>query len=315
MRYILRADASPSIGAGHVMRSSVIAEELISQGKKVVFVGEITDLSWVKRRIYNLGFSQILSDTNDLIPDPNHDVLILDSYTVALHDRFIRKTNWKAIVAICDEFSPLYKSDLVIQLGFLEEAKGHFSIKTLSGPRYIPIRQTIKKNLIVKNSDVLRILVVGGGANTFDFSIAIASVLENIPITFEATIFADLQGSKCFDSRFIFTPIGEIYDESSQTADLAFTTAGTSSFELIAQGVPIGIGLAVKNQEQYYTQLSKLDLAAPIGEFVNGEWDLDTKAIIELVNSKELRMKLIAKSAGLIDFGGGRRIVEEILKL
>ena len=44
MRYVLRADASKILGAGHVMRSSAIAEELITQGAEVVFVGEISDL-------------------------------------------------------------------------------------------------------------------------------------------------------------------------------------------------------------------------------------------------------------------------------
>jgi spore coat polysaccharide biosynthesis predicted glycosyltransferase SpsG len=140
-------------------------------------------------------------------------------------------------------------------------------------------------------------------------------VLENTPAAFEANVFTDSEVTKCFDNRFIITPIGEVYDELIQSADLAFTTAGTSSFELIAQGIPIGIGCAVKNQEQYYTQLSDLDLAAPIGKFENGEWKLDSETVSNLVNSEELRRRLISKSTGLIDFGGAKRIVEEILQL
>ena len=49
MRYVLRADASESIGAGHVMRSSAIAEELIARGENVVFVGYDWDLIDVSR--------------------------------------------------------------------------------------------------------------------------------------------------------------------------------------------------------------------------------------------------------------------------
>ena len=59
MRYVLRADASQSIGAGHVMRSSAIAEELIAKGKQVIFVGQITDLPWVEERIASLGFAHV----------------------------------------------------------------------------------------------------------------------------------------------------------------------------------------------------------------------------------------------------------------
>ena len=315
MRYILRADASPLIGSGHVMRSSVIAEELISRGNKVIFLGEITELPWVTKRINGLGFSQILSDSNNLVSDPNSDVLILDSYTVATQDEFIQKLKWKAIVTIRDEYSPLYNSDLIIQLGLVKKAMGKLNVKTLYGPKYIPIRQTIKKNIKVKENDVLQILVVGGGANTFDFSLAIAHALKNIQVTFEANIFTDSEVPRDFDNRFSFIPNGDTYDELTQSADLAFTTAGMSCLELIAQGVPIGIGCAVKNQAQYYMQLSSLDLAAPIGEFENRKWKLDAETISNLVNSKEHRKNLLSKSIGLIDFGGGKRIVEEILKL
>ena len=62
MRYVLRADASQTIGAGHVMRSSAIAEELIARGKEVLFIGKISNLPWVENRISGLGFTEIHSE-------------------------------------------------------------------------------------------------------------------------------------------------------------------------------------------------------------------------------------------------------------
>ena len=41
MRFVIRADAYRMSGAGHVMRSSVIAEELIDRGYEVYFVGNV----------------------------------------------------------------------------------------------------------------------------------------------------------------------------------------------------------------------------------------------------------------------------------
>ena len=67
MRYVLRADASHSIGAGQVMRSSAIAEELIAQGEDVVFVGQISDLPWVEERIRSLGFVLVHNEANEFI--------------------------------------------------------------------------------------------------------------------------------------------------------------------------------------------------------------------------------------------------------
>ena len=59
MRFVFRADASIEIGAGHVMRSSAIAEEAISQGIECVFVGSILDMDWLTDRIRGLGFFEV----------------------------------------------------------------------------------------------------------------------------------------------------------------------------------------------------------------------------------------------------------------
>lgn len=315
MRYILRADASPLIGAGHVMRSSVIAEELIAQGMEVVFLGKISGLPWVSKRIDTLGFSKVLDTSENLISDPKSDVLILDSYTLPLDDVFIQQKNWKAIVAILDEFSPSYISDLRIQLSLNCETNRKFKTKTLFGPKYIPIRKPLKENSKLEENDPLKILVVGGGANTFDFSITIAYALEKISTIFNANILTESIVPKSFDSRFFFTRIGEIYDELTLSADLAFTTASTVCLELIAHGVPIGIGCAVENQEQFYRELSGLKIAAPIGQYVSGEWRIHAETISNLVDSKTLRRELHSNAEGVIDFEGGKRIVKEILKL
>ena len=94
MRYVVRADASPSIGAGHVMRSSAIAEELIARGELVVFVGQIENLPWVKARVVNLGFAEICNNPSEFAPKHDSDILILDSYEISTDDSFIDFNNW-----------------------------------------------------------------------------------------------------------------------------------------------------------------------------------------------------------------------------
>ena len=83
MGYVLPADASPTIGSGHVMRSSAIAEELIARGEKVVFVGQISNLLWVTERIMDLGFIEIYNNPLDFTSKSDTDVLILDSYEIS----------------------------------------------------------------------------------------------------------------------------------------------------------------------------------------------------------------------------------------
>ena len=106
MRFVFRADASMSIGAGHVMRSSAIAEEAISRGVPCLFVGKISELDWVRERIRGLGFIQVLENSSEFIPDENEDILIIDSYEIPTDDVFVQLRNWSKVVSIFDELTP-----------------------------------------------------------------------------------------------------------------------------------------------------------------------------------------------------------------
>ena len=91
MRFVFRADASIEIGAGHVMRSSAIAEEAISQGIECVFVGSILDMDWLTDRIRGLGFFEVV-EPQEFRSSKNSDVLVLDSYTVDPNNAFLEKS-------------------------------------------------------------------------------------------------------------------------------------------------------------------------------------------------------------------------------
>lgn len=145
MRYILRADASHSTGAGHVMRSSAIAEELIARGEVVIFIGQISDLLWVKERIATLGFTQIFSEASDFIPKSESDVLLLDSYEIDIDDAFIAPENWLHIVVIVDELTPNYRCTLRIHTGLDSSWVGNSKVPILAGPKYIPFRSSLSK--------------------------------------------------------------------------------------------------------------------------------------------------------------------------
>jgi len=51
-----RADATPAIGAGHVMRLSVLAAAWQAGGGEVAWYGEVT-IPFVERRLTDLGIS------------------------------------------------------------------------------------------------------------------------------------------------------------------------------------------------------------------------------------------------------------------
>jgi spore coat polysaccharide biosynthesis predicted glycosyltransferase SpsG len=312
----MRADSSPKIGSGHVMRLSAIAEELITRGETVIFVGQLAELPWLATRIHTLGFSQILQSSTEYVPDPALDILILDSYNLPVGDDFIQPNNWRRVVTISDEATPSYLANLVIHPGISENWVPAQDVKFLAGPKYIPFRKSITKfKSFSVNSDRLEILVIGGGADPFNFVEAVAKSLAGIQGHFHANLFSNDNSLVKLDSRFTCVPIGPELDVYANSAELVFTTASTTSLEFIARETALGIGCAVDNQQVYYKSLVRAGVATPIGQFSQSKWNINNEKMSEIIHSKELREKLVNNSLGVLDLHGSTRIVDEILKI
>jgi spore coat polysaccharide biosynthesis predicted glycosyltransferase SpsG len=314
----MRADASRSIGAGHVMRSSAIAEELITRGEDVVFIGQISNLPWVEERIASLGFSRIYNQSSDYSPNSETDVLILDSYEIDIHATFILLENWLHVIVIADALTPNYRCTLRIHPGVDSDWVGDSLTPILAGPKYIPFRSSLSKNLHVVNQvpHKLRIAVVAGGSDPYGLVQEITRILAKIPEQFEVYLFSNSNFASALDSRFLLFEVGKKLDVLTKDVDLVLTTASTSSLEFLARGLCVGIACAVENQEQNYISLSKLGVAAKLGvRNTDNCWELDESMISSLVTSSKLRSELVARAEGLFDFKGSSRIVDAITSL
>lgn len=313
MRLVFRADASGQLGSGHVMRLSAIAEEAIGRGIESIFVGHIQEVDWLQERIDRIGFSQTT------IPENFHsrnefDILVLDSYDIDLKEGFIQPAGWKKIVVIADDLTPEYLADLIIHPG-LEDSwfKGDRST-FLSGPKYMPLRKNIRK---IENRcrDVLKkIVVFGGGTDPFGFAEQMAKVLRDEP-GFESVIFFSDTNKRIesLDPRYITNDFGPHLDSEIDSADLIFTTASTSSLEVLARGLPLGVSCATENQLGYFKSLDNLGIATVIGERITtGNWELDINAIRALISKPELRDKQVVRASGLVDLHGASRVLDAI---
>lgn len=313
MRIVLRADASNSIGTGHVMRSLAILEELRARNVKLVFIGKIQDSDWLATKVNDFGFDEILNNENDFAPSFKSDILLLDSYTVSVDNPFITNPYWKKIVILCDELTPDYFGDLYIHPGLEADWFKFTDRKILFGTNYIPLRKTIKKK--TKLDSAFRIIVLGGGTNPYNFVEDVAAILNQSSADFEAVCFTPTELKVKLDSRFTKLLTGLDLDNYANNADLAFTTASTTGLEFIAREIACGVACAVDNQKQYYDVLAKQEVAYPIGTIKNSVWNLDGAAILSLVDSQGLRKRLVERCRDFIDLNGSARIVDEILKL
>ena len=316
MRLVFRVDASSIIGTGHVMRCSAIIEEAIARGVTCVVIGQLGGLNWLEERLISIGALHY-EDEKFFNVAKGKDVLVIDSYDISTSNEFIQPKYWKSVVSIADDVTPKYLASLVIHPGIDEFWKEGPDFRLLTGPKFVPFRKSIKKTLRDKNSPVRKIVSFAGGIDRFDLALSLAKLLKKYKDFDEAVFFSTSESHiASLDSRFVVRSFGPLLDAELENADLVFTTASTSSLEIIAREIPVGICFSVDNQISYFDSLVKKQVAFGIGN-LNSEknWELDQAAIERLINDSNLRDQLSDNSRDFLDLLGSQRLVNEILKL
>lgn len=317
MRFVFRADASQTVGAGHVMRLSAIAEEAINRGIQCTFIGKIHGVPWLENRILGLGFEKVIFDEAEFDPHETEDILILDTYYLPVDHPFLQRTNWRQIVVLTDPETPKYYADLYIHAGLNATWFDSTGKKFVFGPEWVPFRKSISRIELPLQKVTRNISVFAGGTDPTNFALAMAKVLVNIQEFKSAFFFTqNVEQIEKFDVRFQALPFGSKLDLCITDSQLVFTTASTSSLEVIARGIPVGIACVINNQEENYRVLGDLKLATRIGYRSNDKEDyLDELAIRDLVRSRESQLTLVRQSDKILDFKGSSRIVDAVLAL
>lgn len=317
MRMVFRADASQQIGAGHAMRLAAIAEEAISRGIDCCFVGEIGEVNWLHSYIHKVGFSQILDPEAMPAVMGEDSVLLIDSYEIPVNEQSLNSENWNCIVAITDALTPEYEADLVIRPGLIDESSAHPNPSILSGPRVIPFRKAIGRHDNFSFSNSPRLLIFGGGTDRFGMAPRIANILRHIQEFQKASfIYHDSQEIVKMDSRFEVFPFGLKLDSMIERADIVITSASTSSFEVLARGIPTGIIRLVDNQDENFQALGDAGLVTRVGKRDdNGGWVFFEKDLNKLISDTQYRKVLSQKNREVFDLEGSSRILDRIISM
>ena len=317
MRIVFRADATPQIGAGHVMRLCAIAEEAIEMGFECFFVGSIHDIEWLRDHVDKLGFSQVVKPEQICTVINNQSVLVIDSYHIRVDDFSLNPRNWKLIVSISDAKTPAYISDLVVAPAM---DSGEIKLKSsnfLFGPEYIPFRKSIIKSERISTSTNPRLLVFGGGTDHFGMAPEVARLIRQKYNYREANfIYHHQLEIESMDSRFKVLPFGTNLDSIINESDVVITSASTSSYEILARGIPTGIIRLVGNQDNNFKALHEANLVSLIGNRSDdGGWNFSLTNLEKLILDTDYRQALRERSLKVFDFEGSSRILEKISEL
>lgn len=294
------------------MRSSAIAEEMISRGLQTIFVGQVSNMPWLEDYVKKLGYLEVYSDSKEFKSNPTTDTLIIDSYSISAEDQFIQPENWVAVVNIFDQFTPQYKSQLRIHPGFEDNWELIPGTPILYGAKFIPLRTGIYKK---KNSldSKLAITITAGGSDSNNFVGAVTEILSTSKIDFQATVYTNRNLLSVLDDRFQVKKLGRDFDVTMSQTDLAFTTASTTCLEFLATGAAVAVGCSIENQAPNYIKLGQLGVVSQIGKCSDEYWQLKSHLILELTSSESLRSNLKEKAENFIDLNGASRIVDAIV--
>jgi spore coat polysaccharide biosynthesis predicted glycosyltransferase SpsG len=298
------------------MRCSAIIEEVVSRDIECVVVGTLGGLEWLETRLKKIGALHFEDQDNFEIVK-GEDILIIDSYNLPIDESFLQDKHWRLVVSVADEVTPNYNANLIVHPGIDSISSHQNSRKIITGKDYIPLRKSITKSKNSVKDWVDNIIIFGGGSDKYNFARAMASGLANMPGFSRAVFISDSQREiESMDSRFKVNFFGPDLDTELENADLVFTTASTSSLEIIAREIPLGICCVADNQKSYFDALTDLEIAAGIGEYSSGDvWELNWVMISELISDSSFRRMILKKSKGYLDLLGSQRIVDEILGL
>lgn len=299
------------------MRLAAIAEEAIFRGIDCYFVGEIGEVKWLHSYIHSVGFSQILAPRAIGAAMGKDSVLLIDSYEIPVDEPSLKSENWNCIISITDALTPEYGADLVIRPGLIDKRSEYQYPNILSGPKVIPLRKAIGRRDNFSFSNSPRLLIFGGGTDYLGMAPRIADVIRHYQDFQKATfIYHDSQEIEIMDSRFEVSPFGLALDSMIAKADIVITSASTSSFEVLARGIPTGIIRLVENQDENFQLLDDAGLVTQVGKRDDsGGWIFFENKIKKLLSDAEYRKGLSQKNLEVFDFQGCSIILDEIISM
>jgi UDP-2,4-diacetamido-2,4,6-trideoxy-beta-L-altropyranose hydrolase len=342
--FVFFANASSSIGAGHVMRLFALAQACCRKDIKVSFASYECP-EYLLAMLSQEGFGIITLPANFTLNNLeafNANVIVVDDYHLSDEQWQYFKNTKALLVNIDDEINnKALISDIIInpaatakQITYNKRAP---QARLCLGPEYTLLRHEFVEQHFIDIEQRKRILITLGGADVKNMSLALAQGLIQKPLD-KAEIFVLLGGLHSQALAPLQTLASQhnnlfIIENSQQVAELmmqsglAITAAGGTLGELACVGTPSIALVSVDNQKAALssTHSTPWFIAHDVRSFIAEELSPSDVAhnaqIIDEITAQahELwrdlckRKHMSTQARQLIDGRGCDRIVEQIL--
>lgn len=336
---IVRADASPRIGMGHIGRCCSISQAFHMRGWNVIFctandyANEFIKKFGFMTHVMNTDYSNVLTEKtkfDEFLKQNNADLVLVDSYYI--DDEYL---TW--IQSICPVMfiDGLYRcrANLFSVLNYnagasIDEYSVRFSgLDTLQliGLKYIPLRAEFRNGSTrVLDPKIKHLLITTGATDKYEM---VPFLLKKFidSSSFAKDVIIDVVIGKFFDnvneikrishqsSNIVLHYDVENMTELMSVSDVCISAAGTTVYELLSQGVP-SIIFGFNEVQESVKRLEPSIIWS--GNLFNTEKNTVVEQIVlntlELVKDDKRRADLTRNAIELVDGQGVFRIVDQV---
>ncbi|AKF06992.1 N-Acetylneuraminate cytidylyltransferase [Sandaracinus amylolyticus] len=326
---VVRADAGPRIGVGHVLRSLALAQAWQERGGRVVFL--TSSPPRVAERLARehvqvigtrgTGDGDELKETMRNLGEIAPRAVVVDGYHIGSpYADELARAGHRTLVIDDDGSREAIASDVLNQ-----NLHGHESLyprasgAVLAGARFAMLRREF---LSSPRSDRIhperasRALVTFGGADPARLTTRAIELLASISpdLTITALVGAANPDATLLAARSTTDPGVETLVDPPDVpvrlarADLAIAASGSTTWELAYLGTPTALVSTAPNQEPVLRSAARLGIAHALGSAEQFGSSEVRAALAHLVASRAARVELAQRGQELIDGEGAARV-------
>jgi UDP-2,4-diacetamido-2,4,6-trideoxy-beta-L-altropyranose hydrolase len=319
MQLVIRADASPAIGTGHVMRCLALAQAWEDLGGTVEWVTNTTGALRERLGLRNGAAG---------IPYAAGGAYVLDGYHFGADEQRAARQRFRPVLVIDDlADQPFYHADLLLnqnlhahELSYRAEPHA----RLLAGPRYALLRREFRRWKGWERrieSAVRRILVTMGGGDPGNVTLRVLEALALCDLEEVEVVILAGAANPHLDSlrEWVQGRAGYRLEAAVEDvaplmawADCAVTAAGSTCWETCFMGLPSAVVTLADNQAPVAESLAANGVALGLGWHT----DLSPAAVAAAITASLLPMKCrrTMSQAGrdLVDGDGALRVAEAI---
>ena len=271
-----RFEASTDSGAGHAIRSGVIADELLENGWDCRIVTSKNTYDFIPKLER---FKRVNPDLFYASP-VQCDLFVIDNYNLDIkYERYFR-TFAKKIMVIDDLANRKHDCDILLDQTFGRDASDYKTLvpencQILVGSDYVLLRKdfrALREKALEKRArttQIKRILISMGGSDPENHTRKALQELKNlgykgaidIVLGFQPTHLDSINHYIKALSNDCMIHIDADMPNLTYTADLAIGAAGSSVWERCCLGLPMVLMLTANNQEKIYENLRNMHAA------------------------------------------------------